>query len=236
VSVLGRVRQRPLEVVLGCRRWQRCGGATLSRVGGRRDAGAAFVGRSPRANVEYNYVGKQSISTTGLSPASPTELGYLSTSGRIQQEPVLGDGLKEVGIADRRDLYEIDIPAEEILERKKQAEVAASRFRGRGRVKLDQKIESTRLRSEAVADGRAEELECSHSMAAAQVDELGPLCLDKAGHCRFSLSCGGTTLSERSLDIESAGQLSMHTETGRKLKNARIRRAFQDRSALRCVQ
>jgi hypothetical protein len=29
---------------------------------------------SPRANVEYNYVDKQSIPTTGLSPASPTAL------------------------------------------------------------------------------------------------------------------------------------------------------------------
>jgi hypothetical protein len=29
---------------------------------------------SPRANVEYNYVGKQSTPTTGLSPASPTAL------------------------------------------------------------------------------------------------------------------------------------------------------------------
>ena len=29
---------------------------------------------SPRANVEYDYVGKQSIPTTGLSPASPTAL------------------------------------------------------------------------------------------------------------------------------------------------------------------
>ena len=29
---------------------------------------------SPRANVEYNYVGKQSIPTAGLSPASPTAL------------------------------------------------------------------------------------------------------------------------------------------------------------------
>ena len=29
---------------------------------------------SPRTNVEYNYVGKQSIPTAGLSPASPTAL------------------------------------------------------------------------------------------------------------------------------------------------------------------
>ena len=29
---------------------------------------------SPQANVEYDYVGKQSIPTTGLSPASPTAL------------------------------------------------------------------------------------------------------------------------------------------------------------------
>ncbi len=29
---------------------------------------------SPRANVEYDYVGKQSTPTTGLSPASPTAL------------------------------------------------------------------------------------------------------------------------------------------------------------------
>ena len=29
---------------------------------------------SPRTNVEYNYVDKQSIFTTGLSPASPTAL------------------------------------------------------------------------------------------------------------------------------------------------------------------
>src|SRR5713101_4456723 len=29
---------------------------------------------SPRANVEYDYVGKQSIPTAGLSPASPTAL------------------------------------------------------------------------------------------------------------------------------------------------------------------
>ncbi len=34
----------------------------------------ACAGRVPRANVEYNYVGKQSIPTTGLSPASPTAL------------------------------------------------------------------------------------------------------------------------------------------------------------------
>ena len=29
---------------------------------------------SPRASVEYDYVGKQSIPTTGLSPASPAAL------------------------------------------------------------------------------------------------------------------------------------------------------------------
>src|SRR5271166_4730858 len=29
---------------------------------------------SPQASVEYNYVGKQSIPTAGLSPASPTAL------------------------------------------------------------------------------------------------------------------------------------------------------------------
>src|SRR5208337_1908394 len=29
---------------------------------------------SPQAKVEYDYVGKQSIPTTGLSPASPTAL------------------------------------------------------------------------------------------------------------------------------------------------------------------
>src|ERR1700745_2723447 len=29
---------------------------------------------SPRTSVEYDYVGKQSIPTTGLSPASPTAL------------------------------------------------------------------------------------------------------------------------------------------------------------------
>src|SRR5271166_1719382 len=29
---------------------------------------------SPQANVEYDYVGKQSTPTTGLSPASPTAL------------------------------------------------------------------------------------------------------------------------------------------------------------------
>ena len=29
---------------------------------------------SPRTNVKYDYMGKQSISTTGLSPASPTAL------------------------------------------------------------------------------------------------------------------------------------------------------------------
>jgi hypothetical protein len=35
----------------------------------------AFVGRvSPRTNVEYDYVDKQSIPTAGLSPASPTAL------------------------------------------------------------------------------------------------------------------------------------------------------------------
>jgi hypothetical protein len=32
------------------------------------------LARSPGANVEYDYVGKQSIPTTGLSPASPTAL------------------------------------------------------------------------------------------------------------------------------------------------------------------
>ena len=34
----------------------------------------ASLAGSPRTNVEYDYVGKQSIPTTGLSPASPTAL------------------------------------------------------------------------------------------------------------------------------------------------------------------
>jgi len=34
---------------------------------------------SPQANVEYDYVGKQSIPTTGLSPASPTALWAAET-------------------------------------------------------------------------------------------------------------------------------------------------------------
>ena len=34
----------------------------------------ACLAGSPWANVEYNYVGKQSIPMTGLSPASPTAL------------------------------------------------------------------------------------------------------------------------------------------------------------------
>ena len=37
---------------------------------------------SPRANVEYDYVGKQSIPTTGLSPASPTALWAASRVGK----------------------------------------------------------------------------------------------------------------------------------------------------------
>ena len=43
---------------------------------------------SPRANVEYDYVGKQSIPTTGLSPASPTALwaaSIVSSSVRPRQ-------------------------------------------------------------------------------------------------------------------------------------------------------
>src|SRR5271156_1554016 len=32
------------------------------------------IAGSPRGNAEYDYVGKQSIPTTGLSPASPTAL------------------------------------------------------------------------------------------------------------------------------------------------------------------
>ena len=37
---------------------------------------------SPRANVEYNYVGKQSIPTAGLSPASPTALWAAGRVGK----------------------------------------------------------------------------------------------------------------------------------------------------------
>ena len=118
----------------------------------------------------------------------------------------------------------------------KQAEVAASRFRRRGRVKLDEKIEITRLRSEAVADGRAEELECSHSMALAQVNQLKPLCLDKAVHQRFGPSCGVTKLPEQLLGVKSAGQKSTHSETSRDFKNARVHRAFQDHTASKCFQ
>ena len=33
------------------------------------------LAESPRANVEYDYVGKQSIPTTGLSPASQRHYG-----------------------------------------------------------------------------------------------------------------------------------------------------------------
>ena len=46
---------------------------------------------SPRTNVEYDYVGKQSIPTTGLSPASPTALwaaeqSLTPRSGRSRSE------------------------------------------------------------------------------------------------------------------------------------------------------
>jgi hypothetical protein len=37
---------------------------------------------SPQANVEYDYVGKQSIPTTGLSPASPTALWAAGRVGK----------------------------------------------------------------------------------------------------------------------------------------------------------
>src|ERR1700733_8841304 len=45
---------------------------------------------SPRTNVEYDYVGKQSIPTTGLSPASPTALWAaipsLTPNPRVREE------------------------------------------------------------------------------------------------------------------------------------------------------
>src|SRR5271166_5172898 len=41
---------------------------------------------SPRASVEYNYVGKQSIPTTGLSPASPTAL-WAAEQGLTPRSP-----------------------------------------------------------------------------------------------------------------------------------------------------
>ena len=41
---------------------------------------------SPRANVEYDYVGKQSIPTTGLSPASPTALWAAELGLTLRQE------------------------------------------------------------------------------------------------------------------------------------------------------
>src|SRR6476661_3065542 len=42
---------------------------------------------SPRANVEYDYVGKQSIPTTGLSPASPTALWAAEPDSTPQSPP-----------------------------------------------------------------------------------------------------------------------------------------------------
>src|SRR5208337_219190 len=43
---------------------------------------------SPRASVEYNYVGKQSIPTTGLSPASPTALWAAELGLTPYQDPL----------------------------------------------------------------------------------------------------------------------------------------------------
>src|SRR3954454_3831191 len=67
-------------------------GATVNSLGSQlRKAGLALLTRtftfelapagSPRAGVEYDYVGKQSIPTTGLSPASPTALWAASPRG-----------------------------------------------------------------------------------------------------------------------------------------------------------
>jgi hypothetical protein len=42
---------------------------------------------SPRANVEYDYVGKQSIPTTGLSPASPTALWAAEPDLTLRSHP-----------------------------------------------------------------------------------------------------------------------------------------------------
>jgi hypothetical protein len=45
---------------------------------------------SPRASVEYDYVGKQSIPTTGLSPASPTALWAAEPGPTLRSHPVFG--------------------------------------------------------------------------------------------------------------------------------------------------
>ena len=42
---------------------------------------------SPRTSVEYDYVGKQSIPTTGLSPASPTAL-WAAEQGLTPRSPL----------------------------------------------------------------------------------------------------------------------------------------------------
>jgi len=49
---------------------------------------------SPRTNVEYNYVGKQPIPTTGLSPASQTAL-WAAELGLTRM--ALGSAVKPVG-------------------------------------------------------------------------------------------------------------------------------------------
>ena len=49
---------------------------------------------SPRASVEYDYVGKQSIPTTGLSPASPTAL-WAAIPGLTPQSPLTPQSLPE---------------------------------------------------------------------------------------------------------------------------------------------
>ena len=47
---------------------------------------------SPRTSVEYDYVGKQSIPTTGLSPASPTALWAARPGPTPRSPPEVGFG------------------------------------------------------------------------------------------------------------------------------------------------
>jgi hypothetical protein len=86
--------QHEFEVISGplpCQRGRKRGGELLALLSRTFTFELSLAG-SPRADVEYDYVGKQSIPTTGLSPASPTALWAAEQSLKPLRSSATGCG------------------------------------------------------------------------------------------------------------------------------------------------
>src|SRR5262245_18368149 len=106
----------------------------------------------------------------------------LAESGCIEGHASLVDALEEVGVANRSGRHEVDAALEEVCQREEKAEVSVGRVFDAEVFELDEEIEIAAFGVEPSLRRRAEDIEPSHAVLAAEGVDLLTVLSDEGEH------------------------------------------------------